>query len=204
MKQPGWTDDPLYQNVMGDDCPLFNQYLSQVRFKAISVTPADAVMTKAKLLFQTKVVDSSPATSLCPIPVGAGGVKIFLSGNSGSVASFTRTMTQVSDSAHGNLMHSNSWNSNHATPQNASRSYRNFMSTSPNPPPECGGAAFLAEALNSCASGVMIASLIDGAAEKNMDIELVEALAADAGSPKGSKDRGARRRRILGIGGTQV
>ena len=45
---------------------------------------------------------------------------------------------------------------------------------------------------------VMIASLIAGAAEKNMDIQLVAALAADAGRPKGSKDRGPRRRRELG------
>ena len=53
-------------------------------------------------------------------------------------------------------------------------------------------------------SGVMIASLIDGAAEKNMDKQLVAALAADAGRPKGSKDLGPRRRRVLGICGTQV
>ena len=52
--------------------------------------------------------------------------------------------------------------------------------------------------------GVMIASLIDGAAEKNMDKQLVAALAADAGRPKGSKDLGPRRRRVLGICGTQV
>jgi hypothetical protein len=43
--------------------------------------------------------------------------------------------------------------------------------------------------------GVMIASLIDGAAEKNMDMQLVAVLAADAGSRKGSKDRGSRSRR---------
>ena len=51
---------------------------------------------------------------------------------------------------------------------------------------------------------VMIASLIAGAAEKNMDIQLVAALAADAGRPKGSKDLGPCRRRVLGICGTQV
>ncbi len=86
------TDDPLYQNVMGDDRPLFNQYLSQVRFdsKTIPATRAHTVLTKANLLFQTKVVDSNPSTSLCPIPVGAGGVKIFLSGNSGAVVIFPR------------------------------------------------------------------------------------------------------------------
>jgi hypothetical protein len=32
------------------------------------------------------VVDSSPATSSCHIPVGAGGVKLFMSGNSGAGA----------------------------------------------------------------------------------------------------------------------
>jgi hypothetical protein len=38
----------------------------------------------------------------------------------------------------------------------------------------------------------MIASLIDGAAEKNMDMQLVAALAADAGRPKEFKDREPR------------
>ena len=88
-------------------------------------------------------------------------------------------MTLVSDSAQGNLMHSNSWNSNQATPQNASRSYRNFMSTSPNPPPEGGGAAFLAEVLNSCASG---SGKKDGL-QQDLDMELVAALAAETCLP---------------------
>ena len=68
------AEDSLYQNVMGDDRPLFNEF--SFHSKAIPVTPADAVLTKANLLLHTKVVDSSPATSLCHIPVGAGGVKI--------------------------------------------------------------------------------------------------------------------------------
>jgi hypothetical protein len=38
-------------------------------------------LKKAKLL-HTKVVDSSPATSSCHIPVGAAGVKVLMSGNS--------------------------------------------------------------------------------------------------------------------------
>jgi hypothetical protein len=71
---------------------------------------------------------------------------------------------------------------------------------------ELGGSDELGGSVETSADddGVMIASLIDGAAEKNMDIELVEALAANAGSPKGSKNRGARRRRVLGICGTKV
>ena len=226
------TEDSLYQNVMGDDRPLFNEF--SFHSKAIPVTPAGAVLTKANLLLHTKVVDSSPATSLCHIPVGAGGVKIFLSANSGAGAieqrprqgkgvpageatkfdaatenepgaetygfvfkchtntpepepaphlrtehSFTRTMTQVSDSAQRNLMHSNSWNSNQATPQKALRSYRDVMSTSPNPPPEGGGAAFPAEVLNSCASG----SEKKNGLQQDLDKELVAALAAETCLP---------------------
>ena len=71
---------------------------------------------------------------------------------------------------------------------------------------ELGGSDELGGSVETSADddGVMIESLIDGAAEKNKDIELVEALAANAGSPKGSKDRGARRRHVLGICWTQV
>ena len=64
------------------------EYISLVRSDADSIpdTPAYEVLKKANLLLQTKVVDSSPATSSCHIPVGAGGVKLLMSGNSGAGA----------------------------------------------------------------------------------------------------------------------
>ena len=36
-------------------------------------------LKKANLLLDTKVVDSSPATSSCHVPVGAAGVKVLMS-----------------------------------------------------------------------------------------------------------------------------
>ena len=71
---------------------------------------------------------------------------------------------------------------------------------------ELGGSDALGGSVEAPADDddVMMASLIDGAAEKNMDMQLVAALAADAGRPKDSKDRGLHRRSVLGICGTQV
>ncbi len=244
------TNDPLYQNVMGDDrtqatqAELLVEYISSDA-NSIPDTPAYEVLKKANLLLQTKVVDSSPATFSCHIPVGAGGVKLFMSGNSGAGAieqrprqgkgrpaggatkvdvaaenepgaetcgsvfkcqtnapkpeptpplrtehSYTRAMPQVSDTivspagaSSRALMHSHLWKPNQATPQNVSRSYRNFMSTSPNPPPpEVGGAASWAEVLNCCASGSEKKGKMEGV-QQDLDMELVAALAAEACLP---------------------
>ena len=257
VNMSGKRTNELYQNVTGDDRPqatqveLLMEYISQFRPDADSIpdTPAYEVLKKANLLLQAKVVDSSPATSSCHIPVGAAGVKLFMSANSGAGAieqrprqgnggpaggatkvdvaaenepgaetcgsvfkcqtnapqpeptlplrtkhSFTRAMPQVSDSivspagssssAHkGNLMHSHSWNTNQATPQNVSRSPRNFMSTIPYPPPpEEGGVASWAEVLTSCASGSEKKGEKEGV-QQDLDLQLVAALAAEACLP---------------------
>jgi len=54
-------------------------------YVSVQTAPLEG-LKKAYMLLDTKVVDSSPAASSCHVPVGAAGVKVFMSGNSESGA----------------------------------------------------------------------------------------------------------------------